>query len=155
MMKLAADEADGMALFLTTEAGVRLAKERAPGLQIMARLLCCPDEPKEEVRNMARWMLAPYIAVPAYNRFLRAQGFEEEAAGVAAKWASGDRAGALESITDRVVDALVLSGPAEECSERLEGFRDAGLDTPVLMLFSQQGGEGTLAAMERMAPGVT
>lgn len=152
MMKLAAEEADGIALFLAAEAGVRLARERAPDAALMARLPCCPDEPVEEVRGVARWMLAPYVAVPSYNRFLVAQGFEQEAAAVARAWTEGDRSGALEAMSDRLVDALVLMGPAERCRERLASYRDAGLETPVLMLFSQRGGEGTLAAMESLAP---
>jgi probable F420-dependent oxidoreductase len=152
MMELAASEADGISLFLTTEAGVRLARERAPDLSLMARLPCCPDEPIEEVRGVARWMLAPYVSVPAYNRFLVAQGYEDDARAVATAWEAGDRAGALEAMSDRLIDDLVLMGPAEACKEKLESFREAGLETPVLMLFSQRGGDGTLAALERLAP---
>jgi probable F420-dependent oxidoreductase len=152
MMKLAAEEADGIALFLAAEEGVRLAKKAAPGKEVVARLLCCPDEPVEDIRPVARWQLTPYIAVPAYNRFIAAQGFEKEADEVARLWAAGDRAAALEAVTDELIDALVLLGPAEACKERLDSFREAGLDTPILMLFSPQGAEGTLAAVESMAP---
>jgi hypothetical protein len=90
--------------------------------------------------------------VPAYNNFISAQGFEKEAADVARLWGTGDRAAALEAVTDELIDALVLMGPAEACKERLDSFRDAGLGTPVLMLFSPKGAEGTLAAVEAMAP---
>lgn len=153
MMKLAADQADGIALFLAAEAGVRLAVKAAPGKEVVARLLCCPDEPVEDIRPVARWQLTPYIAVPAYNRFIAAQGFEKEAADVARLWGAGDRTAALESVTDELIDALVLMGPAAECKERLDSFREAGLGTPILMLFSPQGADGTLAAVESMAPG--
>jgi hypothetical protein len=108
----------------------------------------------DEVRQMARWMLGPYLAVPAYNRFLAAQGYETEAADILNRWSSGDRAGALEALTDQILDALVLMGSSGACKERLESFRAAGLDTPILMLVSPQGGEGTLAAMKSMAPRV-
>lgn len=152
MMALAAREADGIALFLAAEPGVRLAAERAPDLPLVARVLCCPGEPEDDVRDAARWMLAPYAAVPGYNRFLMAQGFEDEATSIAAAWSAGDRAGALQAVSDRLVDALVLLGPAERCKERLESLRAAGLDTPILGLFSTQGGDGTLAAINSMAP---
>lgn len=153
MMKLARDEADGIALFLATEEGVRLADKFAPGKETVARILCCPDEPAEDIRPIARWQLTPYIAVPAYNRFIAAQGFEKEAAEVARLWGEGDRSAALEAVSDELVDALVLLGPAEACKERLDSFRDAGLGTPILMLFSPKGAEGTVAALEAMAPG--
>jgi probable F420-dependent oxidoreductase len=152
MMQLAGAKADGIALFLAAEEGVRIAILAAPGKEVVGRLLCCPDEPVDDVRGIARWQITPYVAVPAYNRFIAAQGFEDEAAAVAAAWGRGDRNAALESVSDRLVDALVLMGPAEACKERLDSFRDAGLATPILMLFSPSGEEGTLAAFKRMAP---
>jgi alkanesulfonate monooxygenase SsuD/methylene tetrahydromethanopterin reductase-like flavin-dependent oxidoreductase (luciferase family) len=152
MMQLAAEKADGIALFLATEEGVRIAKAAAGDKEVIERIICCPDLPVDEVRQMARWMLGPYLAVPAYNRFLAVQGYETEAADILSRWSSGDRAGALEALTDQILDALVLMGSSGACKERLESFRAAGLDTPILMLVSPQGGEGTLAAMKSMAP---
>jgi probable F420-dependent oxidoreductase len=153
MMKLANDEADGIALFLASEEGVRLAAKAAPDKEVVARILCCPDEPEEDIRPLARWQLTPYIAVPAYNRFITAQGFEKEAAEVSRLWGEGDRNGALEAVTDELIDALVILGPAARCKERLDSFREAGLGTPILMLFSPKGADGTTAAMEALAPG--
>jgi probable F420-dependent oxidoreductase len=152
MMQLAAREADGIALFLAAEEGVRMALAAAPGKDVVARLLCCPDEPVEDIRPIARWQLTPYIAVPAYNRFIAAQGFEREAAAVARLWGEGDRQAALDAVSDELVDALVLMGPAAACKERLESFRAAGLGTPILMLFSPRGADGTGAALEAMSP---
>ena len=152
MMSLAAEEADGIALFLSSEEGVRLARKAAPEHDILARLMCCPDEDVEEIRPLARWQITPYIAVPAYNRFIAAQGFEEEAAAVATAWGNGDRQAALEAVSDELVEALVLMGPAEACKERIESFREAGLTTPVVMLFSPKGAEGTEAALKALAP---
>jgi probable F420-dependent oxidoreductase len=153
MMELAAASADGIALFLGTEEGVRMARKAAPDIDIVERIICCPDEPEDTVRDAARWLVTPYIAVPAYNRFIAAQGYEEEAEAVAKAWAAGDRSGALAAVSDRLVEGLVLMGPAEKCKERLDSFRDAGLNTPVLMLFSTQGAEGTTTAFRTMAPG--
>jgi alkanesulfonate monooxygenase SsuD/methylene tetrahydromethanopterin reductase-like flavin-dependent oxidoreductase (luciferase family) len=152
MMDLAAADADGIALFLAAEEGVRIAKKAAGDKEVVGRIICCPDEPKEDLRQLLRWQITPYIAVPAYNRFIAAQGFESEAAAVAKAWSDGDRNGALEGVSDGLIDALALIGPAEECKERLESFRAAGLDTPILMLVSPQGADGTLAAMRALAP---
>jgi len=153
MMALAGAEADGIALFLATEAGIRIAREKVgPDKEVFARLLCCPFEAKEDVRAAARWMLAPYIAVPAYNRFISIQGFEDEANAVTAAWGSGDRVAALEAVSDRLLDALVLMGTPEECRARIATLREAGLDTPVLWFFSPQGGEATERAFRALAP---
>ncbi|MGH2755571.1 MAG: LLM class F420-dependent oxidoreductase [Actinomycetota bacterium] len=152
MMELAASAADGIALFLASEEGVRIARKAAPELDIVERIICCPGEDVDTVRDAARWLVTPYISVPAYNRFIAAQGFEDEATAVASAWAAGDRSGALDAVSDRLVEALVLMGSAESCKERLDSFRDAGLDTPVLMFFSTQGEEGTRRALRAIAP---
>lgn len=152
MTRFAAEHADGIALYLATETGVRMARAASPGKEIVERLVCCPDVPVEDIRPMLRFQIAPYAVVPAYNRYLSAQGFEEEAVAAAAHWGAGDRASAVEAITDEMVDALTLIGPAEACKERIESFREAGLDTPILMLVSPQGPDGVLKLMERMAP---
>ena len=152
MMELAAAEADGLALFLAAEEGVRMAKAASGGKEVVGRLICCPDEPVDDLRHLLRWQLTPYIAVPAYNRFIAAQGFESEASAVAKAWGAGDRNIALEAVSDRLIDSLALIGPAEACTERLDSFREAGLDTPILMLISPQGAEGTLAAMRALGP---
>ena len=152
MMDLAAVSADGIALFLAAEEGVRIARKAAPDTTIVERIICCPDEPEDTVRDAARWLLTPYVAVPAYNRFIAAQGFDEEADSVAKLWAEGDRAGALGAVSDRLVDALVLMGPAEKCKERIESYRAAGLDIPVMMFFSTQGEEGSIKAFRSLAP---
>ena len=153
MLALAEDRANGVALFLTSEEGVRYAKRLAPSCETLARLICFVDDDPAEVRDFARWLLAPYLTVPGYNRFVALQGFEEEADRVATAWGAGDRQGALAAISDELVDALVIAGPAKACRERIESFRDAGLDTPVLMFLSQKGPETIERAIEEMAPG--
>jgi probable F420-dependent oxidoreductase len=152
MLELASEVGDGVALFLASEEGVRIAAKAAPGKEIVERIVCVPNEPEEEVRGAFRWMFAPYLAVPGYNRFVAAQGFEAEAEGVRTAWASGDRKGALAAVSDRLVDAMLVSGPAGRCKERLESFRDAGLSTPILFFLSSRGPRAIVEAMEAMAP---
>lgn len=151
MLALAEDVADGVALFLTSEEGVRIAKKAAPSCETVARLICFVDEDPAEIRPFARRLIAPYLVVPGYNRFVAQQGYDDTAAAVSTKWSAGDRAGALDAIPDELVDALVIAGPAGACKERINSFRDAGLDTPVLMLLSQKGPETIEPAIEAMA----
>lgn len=153
MLALADEVADGVALFLTSEQGVRIAKEHAPSCETLARLICFIGDEPSEVRDFARWLLTPYLTVPGYNRFVAAQGFEEEATRVATAWGAGDRQGAVAAISDELVDALVIAGPVEACKERIASYRDAGLDTPVLMLLSQRGPQAIEQAIEDMAGG--
>jgi probable F420-dependent oxidoreductase len=153
MLALANEEADGVALFLASEEGVRYAKKHAPQCETLARLICFVGDEPSEVRDFARWLLTPYLTVPGYNRFVSNQGFEEEAKAVATAWGAGDRQAAVAAISDELVDALVIAGPAGACKERIESFREAGLDTPVLMLLSQKGPQAIEQAIEDMAGG--
>lgn len=152
MLALADEIADGLALFLTSEEGVRFAKKHAPSCETLARLICFVGDEPDEVRDFARWLLTPYLTVPGYNAFVAAQGFEKEATAVSTAWGAGDRKGALAAISDELVDALVIAGPAGACKERIASFREAGLDTPVLMLLSQKGPQAIEKAIEDMAP---
>ncbi len=153
MMALTNEIADGIVLYLATEEGVRIAAQACPGKEVAERIMCCPDEDEEQVRDTVRWMMTPYIAVPAYNRFIAAQGFEDEARQVAEAWANRERDKAVAAVTDRLIDALVIYGPAAKCKERLDSFRAAGLDTPILAPFSLTGDPAKVkAALEALAP---
>jgi probable F420-dependent oxidoreductase len=152
MMELANAEADGIALYAVAEEGVRLAKEAAPDLELAARLICLPDQPLDEVRDFARFLLTPYVAAEGYNSWIARQGFEDEAAAVKSAWDVRDRNAAVGGMSDRLVEALVIAGPADACKERVESFRDAGLDTPILFFIAQQGPEAALKMLEAMAP---
>ena len=152
MMALTNEIADGIVLYLGTEDGVRMAAEACPGKEIAERILCCPDEDVAEVRPAVRWMITPYIAVPAYNRFIAAQGYEDEARQVAEAWANRERDKAVAAVSDRLVDALVMMGSAGEIKERLESFRAAGLTTPILAPFSLTGDPAKVeAALKALA----
>jgi probable F420-dependent oxidoreductase len=138
MLSLAAERADGVALYLATEEGVRLAAKAAPGKELLARIMCFVDQPRDEVREFVRWLVNPYLAVPGYNRFIAAQGYEDVARGVADAWKKRDRKAGLAAISDELVDALVITGSPGECAERVASFREAGLDTPVLQFLHPQ-----------------
>ncbi|MDQ3645919.1 MAG: LLM class F420-dependent oxidoreductase [Actinomycetota bacterium] len=152
MLQLAREKADGILLFLAAEEGVRIARRAAPESELVSRMCCFVDEDPEEARAFARWLLSPYLLVEGYNNFVARQGFEEEAARVVKAWAAGDRDGARAAFSDRLADALVISGSPGECRERIASLREAGLDTPVLMFLSRKGPEAIASAMRSLAP---
>jgi alkanesulfonate monooxygenase SsuD/methylene tetrahydromethanopterin reductase-like flavin-dependent oxidoreductase (luciferase family) len=77
------------------------------------------------LRDAARANLALFTTFPFYQRMFRASGFAEEAA-KAEKGAGG------AALSDRMLDAVCLSGPISRCREQLAGFRAAGVDLPIL-----------------------
>jgi len=153
MLALAESDGDGIALYLATEDGIRIAREHAPTKEIVLRVMCIPDEPVDEVRNFVRWLAAPYLGVEGYNNYIAAQGYEDVAKKLADAWKGGDRGAARDAIPDELIDKLVLLGPADACKERLQELRDAGLDTPVFQFLSPQGPAAVEKAFRAMAPG--
>ncbi len=152
MMKLANEQADGIALYAVAEEGFRIARAAAPDLELAARLVCIPDQPEDEVREFGRFLLAPYVAAEGYNSWIARQGFENEARAVKQAWEARDRNAAVTAMSDELVDALILMGPAGKCRERLASLREAGLDTPILLFIAQEGPEQALKMLEAMAP---
>lgn len=155
MLGLANEVADGIALYLATEEGIRIARDAAPGKEIVERVMCCPDEPVDEVRNLIKWLITPYLAVLAYNNFIAAQGYDDVASKLMSSWTKGDRDAAREAIPDELVDKLVLIGPSGKCKERIAELREAGLATPILAFLSAQGPAAVEKAFRAMAPGYT
>jgi len=153
MLALAESEAEGVALYLATEEGIRIARKHVPNKELVLRIMCIPDEPVDEVRNFVRWLTAPYLGVEGYNNYIAAQGYEDVAKKLADAWKSGDRDAARNAIPDELIDKLALIGPADACKERLQELRDAGLDTPVFLFLSTQGPAAVQKAFRAMAPG--
>jgi 5,10-methylenetetrahydromethanopterin reductase len=81
----------------------------------------------------ARACLLGYAALPCYHRLLRNSGFVDEAYGVREALARGDSRRAAACLSDRLLEALVLLGPAARCREHLAAFGEAGVTLPLVM----------------------
>ncbi|MFI7454601.1 LLM class F420-dependent oxidoreductase [Nonomuraea sp. NPDC049714] len=133
MLHLAAEEADGAITNWLSPDDVRTVRaEIGPDTELIARLFVCVNEDADQVRELARWMLASYLTVPAYAAFHDWLGRAEVLRPLHEAWAAGDRKAALKAIPDEVVDALVVHGDAATCRARIQEYVDNGLDTPVL-----------------------
>jgi F420-dependent oxidoreductase-like protein len=64
-----------------------------------------------------------------YNGAYSRQGWAEVAAAVRERWQAGDRDGAAELVTDDMVLATTLIGTEDMVRERLQVWRDAGVNT--------------------------
>jgi alkanesulfonate monooxygenase SsuD/methylene tetrahydromethanopterin reductase-like flavin-dependent oxidoreductase (luciferase family) len=73
-------------------------------------------------------------------------GFAEEAAAIAAAWVKGDRDSAERAASDAMIDASSVAGTAEDCRERIEAYRQSGIDLPILSPFAR--GPGAKARFE-------
>ncbi len=83
-------------------------------------------------RRAAREFLVYYASMPHYAKVFAASGFPDDMANVQKALAAQDRAAAMTALSDGLLDAVLLVGPAARCREELARRRDAGIDWVLL-----------------------
>lgn len=140
MLRLAGREGDGVILnWLAVEDVPTVVAQVAegaggPGKEAVARIFVLPVEDRDFVREVGRRAIASYLTVPVYTAFHQWLGRGEMIQPLLDAWAAGDRKGALETIPDELVDALIVHGSPQECREHLQRYVAAGVTTPVMAL---------------------
>ena len=79
-------------------------------------------------RQAAREFLVHYAGMPQYAKAFEASGFAGEMQGVRNGLATGDAAAAMSALSDRLLDEVLLVGPAARCREQLDASRAAGVE---------------------------
>lgn len=135
---LAGEVADGIMPYMSTPGYVKeLRGYIAEGAQKAGRdpseidvTLGIPSVVSEDLdlaRAAGKKGFSPYLNFPFYQRLMINNGFEAEIEKVRAGEKPGD------VFTDEMLDAVALVGPAARCRERLEAFREAGVDLPIIV----------------------
>ena len=99
-------------------------------------VIACVMESVEEARNLIRTDLAYYVGGMGtfYRDAMSRFGFAEQAAHLHTLWQSGRRKEAILAATDEMVDAIAAAGPADRCRKRIDDYRRAGVDMPVVVM---------------------
>jgi len=140
MIKLAAAESDAAITNWLAPGDVPTVRAVAgPGCELVARIFVCPTPDADAARAIGRRMIAAYMTVPEYAAFHDWLGRGELMRPMRQAWAAGDRRGALEKISDQLVDDLVVHGSPEACRERVAEYQAQGLDTPVIAIVPPAG----------------
>ena len=166
MLELTGEIADGVILTRSTLATAAAARARiaagaaragrdAAAVEVTSLLPASVSPDREAALAAARPGLAFYAGFfPRYNRLLAESGFPDEAAAVASAWAAGDTSGAARAVSDEMIAATGIAGTPDECRERLDAYRDSGLDLPIISPFARgpDAKERFLASIEACAP---
>jgi alkanesulfonate monooxygenase SsuD/methylene tetrahydromethanopterin reductase-like flavin-dependent oxidoreductase (luciferase family) len=137
--KLGGELADGLMLYMCTpermrksiDAANQVARDlgRAPGdLTMTCGFPVFLHDDLKAAYEAARRGLAFYGALPFYNRILSKSGFAEPAARIVEAAKRRDSEAMAAAVTNELVDAVALVGPASRCIERLEAYREQGAD---------------------------
>jgi len=146
---LAGEIADGwLPVFFSPEhtAALRgpLEEGAARGGRTLRDLRICPTvnvrigDDLAEARDAMRPMLALYIGGMGsreqnfYNRLVASYGFEREARQVQELYLAGQRSEAMLALPDALIDAVCIVGPRDRAREKIQAFRDAGVDTLIV-----------------------
>ena len=147
MVRLAAEESDAAITNWLSPADVpRVRSAAGPDCELIARIFVCPTTDVATARGIARRALTGYLTVPAYFAFHDWLGRREVLQPMMDAWTAGDRKGAGLLIPDDVVDDLVIHGGFDHCRERVDAYRTAGLDTPVIAILPTPGVDSINAA---------
>src|SRR5216684_1588003 len=135
-VELASELADGIMPFLWSAARVAKSKAwiangraKASGLgkvDVTVGLPIFIGDDVKAMRDVARQNLGLYTTFPFFQRLFRASGFAAEADKM-------EKGGGGASLSDRLLDAVCLTGPLTRCREQLAAFRSAGVDMPILV----------------------
>jgi 5,10-methylenetetrahydromethanopterin reductase len=142
MLRLAGEVADGVLLNLTTPATLASALSAVsprPGFTVACVLPCSVGGDRQLARRTGQQLVAGYALHPAASRLFAASGYAEQLAEVARLLGAGDRAAALAQVGDDLIDDFLLRGERDQVLERIERYRAAGVDLPIL--FPVGGGE--------------
>jgi len=152
-VELASELGDGIMPFLWSAERVKKSKTwidrgraKASGLGKVDVTLGLPTFIGDDVKAMreaARANLGLYTTFPFFQRLFRASGFGPEADQME-KGVGGP------SLSDRILDAVCLTGPMTRCREQLAAFRNAGVDLPILVApIGVDGARGVIKAFRR------
>jgi F420-dependent oxidoreductase-like protein len=135
-------------------AGAREAG-RTPDAVVTAPFVAVvPLDDVDAARSLVKPLIAFYIGGMGtyYHALFCRYGFRAEADRVRALYESGDRKQAAAAVTDALVDAIAICGPAPFCRERLAEWRAHGLDAALLNLPTGVPPEVTEQFLRAMAP---
>ena len=135
--------------------GARRAGRKPEDVDIASLLPCHVGTNREEAVARLRPSVALYGGFfPRYNRLLAENGFPEAARAIRAAWERGDREAAARAVPDEMVQAVAVVGTADECRARVDQYRAAGLDLPILSprVGGSDGKGSVMAAIAACAP---
>jgi alkanesulfonate monooxygenase SsuD/methylene tetrahydromethanopterin reductase-like flavin-dependent oxidoreductase (luciferase family) len=107
---------------------------------------------------MARAMIKPLVSFyiggmgSYYHAMFCRYGFQETADRVRELYNAGQRREATEAVSDALIDAIAICGPAAHCREQLQEWHRCGVDAALVNLPSNVPPEMTEQLLREIAP---
>lgn len=146
-IRLAGEIADGWMPFLASpealaedmaelQTGLAAAGRPRTVIAVAPYVLCNVDDDLAAARRPGREMIAFYVGGMGryYHETVTRHGFGPAADRIRELWAARRRDEAVAAVPDELVDAVAVCGPAARCRARLDEYRRAGIDLPIVSL---------------------
>jgi len=128
--------ADGVIFYLRpiTELQSTIKKMQSKReIDVACQLITCISVDAEKARNQAKKTLAFYISVGSiYREFLSKNGFRNETKNIHDEYLKSGLKSNYEFVSDSMLNALTVCGTPDDCINKLNAFKQAGLKLPIL-----------------------
>ncbi len=113
--------------------GAERAGRAAKEVEVATLLPCAVGGAADQGMDAMRTNVARYAATfPRYRKLMEDAGFTEELVAVRQAWQVGRHEEASNLIPEALIDKIALVGSAENCREKLEQYRQAGITQPII-----------------------
>jgi F420-dependent oxidoreductase-like protein len=136
------------------EAGAREAGRDPAAIEVAPFLAVVPMDDVAMARSLIKPLVSFYIGGMGtyYHALFCRYGFEENADRVRELYNSGDRRQAAAAVSDGLIDAIAICGPAAHCREKLAEWRRHGMGTALLNLPTGVPPEVTEQVLRELVP---
>ena len=116
----------------------------------------CISEDGNSARQFAKRILGTYT-IPELPLFVSKLACidEKEIQAVKQKYLEGNFEGAINAVTDRMVDMFAIAGTPSQCAEKLQQYAKTGLKTPILFIHGPDKMRAAKLAAEHIIPRLT
>lgn len=104
------------------ESGLKRGGRERGDLIVMASAVCVPHPDAVEARRRAAGLVAFYATVRTYSDFFESLGFGREANEIQRLFREGDIERTINGATEEMVEALTITGSADEVRKKLERY---------------------------------
>jgi alkanesulfonate monooxygenase SsuD/methylene tetrahydromethanopterin reductase-like flavin-dependent oxidoreductase (luciferase family) len=102
-------------------------------IDVACQFITCVSEDEQLAKDRARKTLAFYVSVgEIYRKFLAENGFKKETDSVYSQYLKSGLKSNHESVTDAMLDSLVICGTPEQCRKQLQRIYDSGVTHPII-----------------------
>ncbi len=136
--KLAGEVADGLMPYMTTvdyistlkgyiAEGASAAGRKPSDIDVTLGIPSVVSDDLELARASGKRGFSPYLNFPFYQRLMINNGYGEAIDKIR------DGAKPVDVFTDDMLDSIALIGPPDRCRAKLEEYREAGVDLPIIV----------------------